>query len=570
MTTLLRKTFFLAALVYAQFATAQTPADALEAVQLEDWDRAITIYSKLAQDKPTDQQTLLSLGNVYVAKGDNAKAKDTYRKAFDANPEGAYALIANGRILMLDGKPAEANTQFDKAARAGKKDVNALRMIGESFLFYIAPGERKPDLVRAAEKLKAAVDYKASDFNSLMSLGYAYKSAGNGGLAAQNYEFAEALEPSNPLPALMLAKVYRIGKLYDKAMTFVDKAIAINPKYTPALRFKAETLYINRKWEAARDAYRTLVNSGNGVTIEDEMTLANTLFITKDYKGTSELVEKIIAKDGSKNYLRRLLAYTSYETGDYARGLTVMNDYFTKVSADKVLATDYLYYGRLQIKGKGDTTQAINNLRKSIDIDSSTWAIHKEIAEIQYGRKDYCGAVVSYQRYLDSLPTTESNYLTDLYKSGLAQYYCKDDSMRFVKAEKIFAKVAELRPTAGIGWLWAGKSAKNGDPTPAQIEADPEMAHQYGKAMPYWEKYIDLPTLDKEKNKKDILEVCQYLAYCYFVRVDAEKFNKVVAKWEELETDAAQIETIKGMKDSFGKDHATNPTGLPANGGKNK
>jgi tetratricopeptide (TPR) repeat protein len=303
--------------------------------------------------------------------------------------------------------------------------------------------------------------------------------------------------------------------------------------------------------------------------------LANTLFITKDYKGCSDLVEKIIAKDGSKTYLRRLLAYSAYETGDYVRGLQGINDYFKMAPADKILATDYLYLGRLQIKSKGDTIAALDNIRKSIQMDSATWPIYKEIAEMQYSRKDYCGSRGSYKIYLDSLPSTEANYLADLYKMGLAQMYCREeaDSIRYTKAEAIFKQVADLRPTAGIGWLWAGKAAKKLDPTGDQIQANPELANKYGRALPYWEKYIDIPTLDKEKSKKDLLEVYQYLAYCYLVKLDKPKFDNVTAKWLELETDPAQVQYIKDMQLSFGADQGSGtPGGTPAipNGGGSK
>ena len=61
---------------------------------------------------------------------------------------------------------------------------------------------------------------------------------------------------------------------------------------------------------------------------------------------------------------------------------------------------------------------------------------------------------------------------------------------------------------------------------------------------------------DKEKNKKDLLKAYQYLAYCYFVKVEADKFTPVMDKWQGLETDPNQTKTIIEMRDAFGKENA--------------
>lgn len=143
---------------------------------------------------------------------------------------------------------------------------------------------------------------------------------------------------------------------------------------------------------------------------------------------------------------------------DTSAGLDILNDYFKVVTPEKLLL-DYLYMGRLQLKSKGDTIVAIGNLKKSIELDTNHgrgWGLNKEIAELLYARKDYCGAVQSYTLYLDSLPKNDQYYVSDTYKKGLAQFYCKDDTLRYQKAEAIFKQVAELVPKIGprldLGW----------------------------------------------------------------------------------------------------------------------
>ena len=568
MTTYAKKALLLlSVLCTVQFVSAQTHNDALTAMQTENWDKAIEIYTAIAKANPTDQTALLTMGNAWLAKGDKEKAKANFEAAFNAKPEGPLAFIANGRVLLLQNNMAEADKQFAKAAKNGKKDVSALRQIGESYL-YAAPGT-KPNFTRAEELLKSAVDVGSKDVTTLLTLGYCYKEMPNGGLATQQYEIAESLDQKNPLTKFMLAKVYKAAKLPERFLIYCDKALAVAPNYTLALRAKAEHFYYSRRWEQATQAYKDLVAKGAEIKIEDEMQLANCLFISKDYKGCSELVEKIIKKDGSKNYLRRLLGYCYYETGEYQKGLDIMLDYFKKVTPEKEISSDYLYLGRLQVKTKSDTLVAISNLRKGAKMDSSQWAVYKEIAELYYTKKKNGEAAEAYLMYFDSVPKPEAG---DLYKLGYVQYYNREDSLRYQKAEKTFSKVAEIAPKSTSGWLWAGKSAERLDPSPEAIAADPNLANQYGKALNYYEKYVEIAWTDKEKNKKDLPKVLQYISYCYFVKNDPAKFNDASAKWLEIESDPAKQQTVRDMQAAFGKDvpPPSTPVTTPINSGGGK
>lgn len=554
MITFLKKALLLVAIVYAQVAAAQSHADGLTAMQMENWDKAISVYTALTKANPSDQTAWLTLGNAYLAKGDKEKAKSAFDAGYQAKSDSPLAWVANGRKNLLDNNIVGADEQFKKAAKNGKKDANVLRQIGESFL-YTPPGI-KPNFVRAEEFLKMAYEANSKDFTALMTLGYAYKEMPNGGLAAQQYELAESLDPKNPLPKLMLAKVYKAAKLNDKYVDYLDRTIATSPRYTPALRAKAEYYYQTRKWEKAAEASKALIAGGDDVTVDDEMQLANTLFITKDYPGSITLVEKIIQKDGSKNYLRRLLGYSYYETGDYSKGLGIMTDYFTKVTPDKVLPSDYQYLGRLQVKTKGDTLAAIDNMKKAIAMDSSYWTLYKEVAELYYSKKDNCSSAMAHQMYQDSVIKPDP---VDLYKLGLAQFYCKEDSLRFEKAEKTFIRVTELVPAAGLGWLWSAKAATRLD---VDVQANPDLIAQFGRAKNYYEKYVPIAVADKEKNKRDLIGAYQYLSYYYFLQGNAEATRTNATSLLELDpTDKSGLEMLDAAKSGNMKPlEITNPT----------
>ncbi len=515
--------------LWAGSAFTQTWEEGIAAMQLEEWDKAISIYTALTKKDPVDQPAWLTLGNAYLAKGDKAKAKETFDAAFNAKAEGPYAMIASGRILLLQNEPAKADEILKKAKKYGKKDIVAKRLIGESFLYNV-PGV-KPEFNRAEDELKEALDLSGKDYQSLMSLAYCYKEMPNGGLAAQYYEYAANIEPLNPLPQFMLAKVYRTAKIYDKFLFYVDKAIALNPKYTEALRAKAEYLYFDKKWEKATEAAKALVNSGTGVTIEDEMLLANLLYITKDCPACSALVDKILKKDGSKNYLRRLQALCQSDNGQYKEALNILQDFFKQVTPDKVLAADYELLGNLQVKTEGDTLEAIRNLRKAIEMDPSKWPLNEDIGQLYYNAKDYCNAAVAYQSYLDSLADIQKQ-VNSYYRLGLCHYFCPDDSLHYSKAEKAFGKLTDLMPDAGLGWTWRAKAMSKLEP---DIVNHPELLDEFGKAKPYFEKFVEIAETDVSKNKRDLITAYEYLASYYFLKQDDENARKYLDKLFDLD-----------------------------------
>jgi tetratricopeptide (TPR) repeat protein len=515
----------LSIVLFQQTAQAQTQEQGYEAMTLERWDKAIEIYTALTKADNTDQNAWLGLSNAYLAKGDKTKALEALSTGFNAKPDGPKAFVCNARTLLLQNKPAEADEQFQRAMKKGKKDPDAIRAIGESYLFYVAPGDKKPNLTRASELFKQAIEINPKDFSTLMSAGYAFREQGDGGEAARHFEFASTYKPKNPLPFYMLGTVYKAGRLGDKFLQNMDAAIALDNTYTPALRAKADFLYNQRKFEKSKEAYKELIEKGKEVMIEDEMALANTLFLTKDYKGCTELVEKIISKDGSKNYLRRLLGYSYYENAEYVKGQQIMDEYFKIVAPEKVLASDYIYQGRLLLKGKNDTVGYISNLSKAIEKDTAEWPLNEEMGNLFYSKKDYCNAAQYYQVWLDSLKSEAKS--KDIYRLGFCYYYCKGQEMRYENALKNFERVTVMNPAAGIGWLWSGKSAAKMDPD-LTVDTTAATIATFGKAKPYFDKYVEIASKDVEKNKKDLIDALLYNAYYHFVRKENDKAKEVV------------------------------------------
>lgn len=587
MTNSLKSALLLLFVFVAKLASAQIDPG-FTALQLENWDEAIKAYSDAVAKNPSDQQALLRLGSAYLGKTDKAKALENFKKAFDAKPDGAFAFIANGRVMQMENNAAEADRQFGKAAKAGKKDVNALRTIGESYLY----GATR-NLTRAEELLKVAYTLKTSDIQTLMQLGYCYKEMPNGGLAAQHYEFAQAVEPGNAFPVFMQARVYRQAKLPEKYIEYLGKTLAKDPANALAHRETAEFWYFTkRKYNEATAAYENLLAKSSAPTIDDEMQLANCYFITKKYDKCIALVNKVVGKDGSKAYLRRLLGYCYFETGDFANSKKVLDEYFKVVEKEKILASDYEYWAKSKLKTGGDTISAIADLRSAMTIDKLTWYNHKEIANLQYKMKNYCDAGPSFQAFLDSVAKPET---IDFMYLGNSYYYCKADttSARYEKALAAYNKATVLSPNYGPGWFWSGKAAAKLDP---DMQTSPECAAVFGKAAKYFEEFIKLSKEELKLNEiaklgenllpeklaeieklkidanskrviKDMVASYEYLLYYHFLQAHTNEF--LLTHLELTALDSANV-TATGLKadyDSRGNT-LTPPAAAPESCGK--
>jgi tetratricopeptide (TPR) repeat protein len=511
-------TIFMGNLLFAQ-------TDIRLAMQTDNWADAVKHYEAATKSAPTNVENFLRLGSIYQALGQDDKAKASYGAAMSADPKNKLCTVIEVRQAIMSGDAAAIDKSVKKAEKAARgKDVDLLRLLGESFLY----GAKK-NLPEAEKWLKEAYTAKPKDSETLMQLGYAYRNMTNRlGDAVSNYEFASNLNGTDPLPYYLQSKAYWVGRNPAKYEEFLQKALAAEPTYVPALRDVADYQYFKRKYTEARTSYEKLLEAqGATPLIEDEMQYTNTLFYLKDYDAVVTQVNKIIGKDGSKNYLRRLLGYTYFEKGDTDKGLDVMRDYFQKVSADKIIARDYEYYGKM-LAAKKEDSLALVNLTKAVQMDSSIWQAYSEIGKIKFGQRDYVGSAAAYQIRLDSLGTEATS--ADYYTIGLAYYFAKD----FVGAEKNFLAVTEKSPKYASGWLYLAKTQAKADP---DVEANPALAIEFGKAEVAFAKFIEVAGAETDaaklqKSKDNRIEALQYLAYMHITKGNKEagcgKLNEIL------------------------------------------
>lgn len=528
-------------LLQVDLLSAQKNDSYQTAMYLGQWEKAVTIQEANCAKAPADWQNWFYMADAYAATDRPEDVKKALQKAAQNNPQDAYEYIVNGRLAWVNGDQETAAQMFKKAAKSGKKDATALRLLGHCWLY----GKGR-DLKQAESYLLDAKDRNSTDFLTNMDLGYCYMAMIDGGKALVLFDQAQLAAPNNPLPALMSAMAYKNAKIPAKQIDYLDKALAIDPKNIAAQQEKAAYYYYQKRdFAASVTAYSRLFEITPDASIDDKMVYANALFLTKQYDQTIAWVDKIIQQDGSRNYLRRLAAYAYYETGDYEKGKTILQDYFARVDSSKIIPQDYEYYAKLLLKDSQDSLAAVY-YQKTIDLDSSRWELYSDIGSIRYKTGDYQGAAIAYERRLDSL---ENRSALDYYQVGLA-YYMMRDSADYVKASDYFAKVCEIVPDKTTGWLIQAKTLSKLEP---DIQAHPDSVGAFGKAKDAFDHFVAIAEAEgKEKYDKDLITAYEYLAYYYVLQEDTENvqanLDKLVVLEPENESAAGITEWLESVE----------------------
>ena len=85
-----------------------------EAYKKDNFDSAVENYKAALKINPSDEETLLKLGNIYKMQNDNGKALDFYKKAIFVNPDYADGWFNLGLVYANDNNISKSKECFEK------------------------------------------------------------------------------------------------------------------------------------------------------------------------------------------------------------------------------------------------------------------------------------------------------------------------------------------------------------------------------------------------------------------------------------------------------------------------
>jgi tetratricopeptide (TPR) repeat protein len=222
--------------------------------------------------------------------------------------------------------------------------------------------------------------------------------------------------------------------------------------------------------------------------------------------------------------MKRLLAYSYYETKEDDKALAAIQDYFKIAPANKIIASDYEYQGKIYNRAN-KSDEALTSFNKALEMDSSRADLRNDMAQIYVKQNNYPKAIALYRDKMKRTKPTNTDYYY------LASLY--DDSKKYRQADSLYALITINNPTFANGYLWRARSNANLDPE-----------SKAGLAKAHYEKYIELASEDKEKNKSGLVEANYYLAYYYYIKNDKAKAATYIKEVKALDPNNVQAKTL--------------------------
>lgn len=470
-------------------------------------------------EREQDQKALLSLalpaataadhfyrGYIFLKIKDIKNAHLSFNEGIAANEKDPLNYAGMGYLLMLENKTADAKVLIDKALALSKsKNTQVLKVVAEA---YLTKADYAGLAVNLLEKSKEIAN---KDAETDLLLGDAFLLQNNGGLAVTSYEHAAKADPGNPAPHYRIGMTYVRSKNFAIALEELNKAVSIDPSYTPAWKELAELYYLTKdgdKAVAAQENYLRLTEKPE----EGQLKYAFYLFMAKQYSRANQIFEKVTATENPSLTTYRFYARSLAESGDTLSSIRMYDQYFAKAKSSEIAASDYSFYADM-LKGLRQDSLAVIYYETSLAIEGNQPEVLQLAGDIYYRNKKYPEAIRTYR----SLITRRTKPMSqDYYNLGRAYYY----NSEFANADSAFIKLTTLQSNHAAGYLWSGRAKSNLDPETEQ-----------GLAKSSYEKVIDIAQNSPDKTKNELIEAYSYLGYYYFLKEERELSRSC---WEKV------------------------------------
>lgn len=500
---------------------AQNLVDARKAIDAEQYQKGKAILKTLTSSQPTNAENYFYLGNLYLTTApiyirtdyiDSAKTE--FDKGIAADDKYALNYVGLGAVDLAKNSDPKAN--FDKALELTKRKEH----ITDLFIGKAYTNAPKPNIMQALVHLEKAKVLEEKDAQVFLALGDAYRSQIRNSEAFSAYRNAFDLDNSLLRAKVELGKINKMSTAYPESVADFNSVIALNANYGPAYRELAETYllyaltsqkeYEGRIKQAVQyyEKYMDLTDR----SLDSRLRHADFLLWAKDYKALEAEANAMAKIDKVNHRVLRYLAYSAYENGNYAASAQALKDFISKVEPARIISQDYLYLGRALIKDTTQVTEAIANLIKAVDMDSTNAVVMGEVGKSLYDVKNYKDAAKAYEI---SVKNPERN-LMDYWYLGSSYYFDYagqfNDNLNpskdlLVKADSAYSYLLQRAPATYQAWQYRARINR-------LLDGDQD---EKGLAVPFFENYVNMITVEKPElaaipvNVRGLIEAYTYL-----------------------------------------------------------
>ncbi len=531
-------------------------------VEMGQYNHAKAILVPAAQSS-NDTYLLYTLAKIYQDQGIIDSANLYYTKITTVAVGTPMALICQN-IVDFNNKKVPDVSNYNRAQKlaGSSKDLYALTQLAEVRYMTGDTSNWKQSLEMATKIDKKYIQAYIIAGGIYTKIAEKTLFGEDYGKASGRYEQALYYSPNNSEARTKLSYIFLLARNYGGAEQELLKVLEVDTAYIPALKSMGELEYTIGKYSQASYYFGKYMAIAE-TTPKDLSKYINILYFNKEYAKSNELIDKSLIIDPENAVLLRLQGYTSFELKKSSKGLDAMSKFFSlrkDIGNDKIIFSDYEYYGKLLSK-EGKDSLAIVNLQNALAMDSTKTYLYEDIAKAYEKMKDYIHAEESYEKLISKT----SNVSAMIYfNMGLDYNYIATDSAvasdttKFKEyitlADSCFSTVSKLSPNSHLGYIYRARM---------QSKLDPES--ELGLAKVHYENALTVIEAknDTVKFKNEILEIYRYLGYYHYLQylnekaaknADGVKYNKdmSILYWQKIlayePTDKIALEAVKVFK----------------------
>jgi tetratricopeptide (TPR) repeat protein len=519
---------------------AQTLQEALKKTENERFELARADFQNLVKANPTNIEYAFFYGNFFLTVGEKDAAIAEWKRAGGLNAEDKLGKIAAAKALYFAGDTAIAGKMFCDLIKATKsKNALVFHRIGETY--FTAPLK---NLAIAESYLRKAVKLDEKNIDGIVLLGdiLLAQSTGNATSATEQYNKALALNQKAANIIVRKAKIYQGVGNYDLANQEYQAAQAADPTYAPAYAANAELNVLFERYNKAIELWKKYIELNDNV--EARYRYTSSMFEAKKYADVLPELDNLTAKGFENLYTKRMRTYALYETSmkndstTYQAALAASNAFFATTTQDKIIALDYKYRGQILNK-LGQDSLAVAELEKGMSIDAKNATEYLgSIAKIYYKARNNDKAIEYYSKKQALAP--EKMDVNELYELGRAYYFSKTPNYEL--ADSNFAQLTRLAPNFLGGYYWRAR---------ANFKMD-DQTNKLWLPKVHYEAFIAKlkpEDLTNSAQKNYIMEASKYLGD-YYVNSPEKNKEKAIENWTRVQTLDPNDKQAKAFFDS--------------------
>ena len=555
------KSLVIAALVMVSSTlSAQDLASTIKLTQGEQFDVAKAAYEKLIAAEPTNGDNYFYYGEnfiqsffadtIAVALAEvSIPAKAAFIKGTEVDPENPLCYVGLAKVALLN-KDTAAFRYLQVAFSKLPSKINKTSTVSteKQALTYAKAAEamiqsQVKSVAKALELAQKAAELDPKNPEIFLIWGDVHMINNEGSLAKAQYNKAQELNPNSPAAKLRVGKLWVRARNWNDAIASYNEAIEIDPNFAPAY-VELGAIYIKANQPVkAKEYFEKYLQISP--TVSAKIKYLSVLLELKDYSTAIAVAQEIKQADPSRNDINRALAYCYYDTKNYPKALEYMEVFFANAQPEKIINSDYVYYGNILGKN-GKDSLAIEQFIIALEKNPENYDLYTNIAEEYKGMKRNDLAIEWYNKKKEAGKMGTS----DWYRMGIIYYTVAASSnleADWRNADTTFAEISWSRPEymQGKAFIWRARCNY-------QLDIDGSK----GLANPHYLNFIKYANVDSVKNAKELIEAYDFLQYDYLQKKDycnAKLYVKHILFTDPEGKFGADVPKFKDLLESYTK-----------------